>query len=96
MPCDMRSRWTPETLSKAVLGSPLPFSKGMPVPRFLGRPGADFAGPPKLFDIQNDPGQRNELSDPEVEQRLIGHLGSLMQEAHAPNEVYARFGLPSI
>lgn len=93
-PSDMRTRWTPETLREAELGPPLPFSKGIPIPRFPGRPGPDFAGPPKLFDIQNDPGQQHELSDPDLEQRLVGQLSALMQEAHAPKELFERFALP--
>ena len=93
MPMHMRSRWSPEAFRACALGDPLPFSKGIPVPRFPGHPSDDFPGPPKLFDLHSDPGQKEEITDREVEKRLISQLASLMQAAHAPKELYVRFDL---
>lgn len=95
MPFDMRSRWNPARFKECELGPPLPFSKEIPVPRFPGRPSDEFPGSPKLFDLLSDPGQKQEITDPEVEQRLISQLAVLLQEAHAPRELYTRFDLPT-
>ncbi|MEZ4710996.1 MAG: hypothetical protein R3A44_27610 [Caldilineaceae bacterium] len=46
-----------------------------------------------LFDLAHDPQQEQPLTDPLVEQRMIGHLVGLMRANDAPVEQYARLGL---
>jgi len=47
----------------------------------------------KLFDLENDPKQRNELNDCEVEARMANLLIRAMNECDSPNEQFERVGL---
>jgi hypothetical protein len=65
----------------------------MPVPRFTSSGAHPFDGPSKLFNVRTDPGQLNELTEPETETLMISLLKDSLQEAHAPEEVTQRLGL---
>jgi hypothetical protein len=47
----------------------------------------------KLFDLEKDPGQKNQIKNETVENRLIEKLISMMKATDAPQEQYARLGL---
>jgi chorismate mutase len=47
----------------------------------------------QLFDIDQDPGQKNPVTDPAVEDRMCRHIARLFQENDAPPEQYIRLGL---
>lgn len=95
-PTGMRNRFSPESFHNVEWGGPLPFSKGIPVPRFRRGSdwGSDFKGPPKLFDVQTDPEQARELDDPATAERLLHQLAAEMRKIHAPPELFTRFALP--
>lgn len=96
MPTKMTGFQPLESLALAEMGPPLPFSKGIPVPRIPWNPGGDAEVNPQphlLFDMENDPGQLQPLNDPAAEARMIDLMEGLMSEASAPVEIYARYGL---
>ena len=104
MPTRMMSRFAPEELEGATLAGPFGFTKGVPVLRLKPRcnadgdvvevQGMDYADTvTRLYDRVADPGQLAPIADPVIEARMAGHLRRLMQEAEAPAELYARFGL---
>jgi arylsulfatase A-like enzyme len=47
-----------------------------------------------LFDTESDPGQEAPIDDPAVEEAMVTKLTALMREAEAPQEQFARLGLP--
>ncbi|WP_367923861.1 sulfatase [uncultured Ruthenibacterium sp.] len=49
----------------------------------------------KLFDLNTDPQQKNELTDIEQETRLANLLQRAMQENESPKEQFARLGIPN-
>ncbi|UUZ95800.1 hypothetical protein LJK87_16140 [Paenibacillus sp. P25] len=46
-----------------------------------------------MYDVVQDPFQNHPISDPGVEQRMIGLLKRLMEANEAPPEQYVRLGL---
>ena len=46
-----------------------------------------------LWDLREDPRQERSIQDPEIEERMIGHLLRQMEECDAPPEQYERLGL---
>ena len=92
----MRTRFGAKAMREAEMGDPLPFSKGMPVPKFPTGYNNTFEGSPMLFNVKEDPAQSTQLDDPETEERLLGQLSTLMQEAHAPDHVFEKFAAPKI
>jgi hypothetical protein len=94
MPASMRGRYSLTSFASVDLAEPLPFSKGIPVPRFHAGKGVVPEGwSSKLFNLEEDPGQTVELDDPETEDRMVTHLSRLMREADAPEALFQRFGL---
>ncbi len=66
--------------------------KGAP-PRPL--PGEEsYVGRHQLYDILNDPEQREPLNDPEMEARFVERIAAHLQAYEAPPEQYARLGIP--
>ena len=47
----------------------------------------------KLFDLETDPGQKNQIKDQTIENYLIEKLISMMKATDAPEEQYTRLGL---
>jgi hypothetical protein len=99
MPTHMRARFSVEELKKMTLSEPLSFSKGCQVLRIEspgGMPGGEPMEMPTknlLFDLQNDPHQKQPLQDADLERQMIGHLRTCMQAADAPTELYERLGI---
>ncbi|HQK95002.1 MAG TPA: sulfatase [Armatimonadota bacterium] len=94
MPTHMRRTFGVDELHDIQLVEPFGFTKGC---RTMRIPGRSSVNPHPfgtlLFDLTNDPGQEHPLSDPEVEEYMIGHLVRLMEENEAPAEQYQRLGL---
>ena len=94
MPTHIRSLFAPEELQFAELAPPFSFTKGCPTLKVPARPWVEaHAFGTLLFDLENDPGQKQPLSDPEVEERMKQHLIRLMQANDAPSEQFERLGL---
>jgi len=95
MPTHMASRFTPEELRAAQLVDPFDFTKGVPL---LQVPGMSFGNSyvfgTLLFDLENDPGQRQPLIDDELEMRMATLTVDLMRANDAPASQFARMGLP--
>ncbi|MFT4726474.1 MAG: arylsulfatase A-like enzyme [Granulosicoccus sp.] len=105
MPTRMTSRFAISELVDATLVEPFSFSKGVPLLKL--KPRTDDEGIPlevqgltladtqtALFDLQTDPEQKNPISVPDVEARLVQAMVRLMREADAPAELFTRFNLP--
>jgi arylsulfatase A-like enzyme len=99
MPTHMRNRFSIKELQNTELSPSLPFTKGCKVLKIksLGIPELDF-NPYNfgtfLYDLKDDPLQKNPISDSEIEAKMISHLIRLMKENDAPIEQYERLGLP--
>ncbi|MGV8885968.1 MAG: sulfatase-like hydrolase/transferase [Microbacteriaceae bacterium] len=95
MPTNMRGRFSVDTLAHAELVPPLSFTKGLSVLRVpaLAETNPRAFGT-MLFDLQNDPGQKNSLVDDKLELRMAEMLVRLMRDSDAPPEQYERLGLP--
>ncbi|MFC0334910.1 sulfatase [Paenibacillus sepulcri] len=95
MPTHMRSRFHPAELQNLELAEPFSFTKGVKTLRIPARTyGNLHAYGTLLYDVQTDPQQREPIADAAVEARMVGLLTELMRENEAPEEQYARLGLP--
>lgn len=96
MPMRMRSRMELAPLRQAVLHPPFSFTKLTPVLQLPARPSLHSAERygTLLFDLKNDPGQKQPLVDDALELRMIGMLLNMMRANEAPPEQYQRLGLP--
>lgn len=97
LPTHINSLFSTEELSDMTLEKPLSFSKGCQVLKIRAlKPShntyqhtlGDF-----LFDLANDPDQRNPIRDPDLERSMQERMALLMKEANAPEESYVRYGL---
>lgn len=97
MPTRMRGRFAPAELQRIEMAPPFRFTKGCPVMRIPSRPAP--GGTPAyghgtlLFDLENDPGQTNNLQGSPAERRMEALLVELMTAAEAPAEQFERVGL---
>lgn len=94
MPCNINRRMGRE-LEYAVLSEALGFTKNMPLLKiptrsFIYDITSQYGN--MLYDIENDPTQKEVLHDIEKEQELRQAAGSLMKENDAPEELLIRFG----
>jgi hypothetical protein len=85
----MKDRFQVGGLQALELADLFPFTKGCRTLRIKGGSMKQEKGT-LLFDLEQDTGQLNPLSDPQIEGYMAGHLARLMQVAHAPKE---RLGL---
>jgi hypothetical protein len=96
MPTAMRGFLGMESLHHAEMSAPFSFTRGCPT---LKIPAQGWTAPGGsvlqtcLWDIESDPLQEQPLENPEIEQKMIGHLVRLMQECDAPPEQFERLGL---
>ena len=96
MPTHMSRMFSVEELSRAQLAGPFDFTQGCPV---LKIPAGRFFGTHPdlrrnlLYDLETDPHQEHAISDPAVENRMIGLMKDLMRQCEAPEEQYERLGL---
>jgi hypothetical protein len=92
----MRSLFSRDEMLTAELVDPFSFTKGMKVLRtesvsILGGP---YPFGNMLFDLENDPEQKNPINDTEIEEMMIEKMITLMKENDAPAEQFERLGLP--
>ncbi|TBL72730.1 sulfatase [Paenibacillus thalictri] len=94
MPTHMRGRFSPDELRQAELAEPFDFTKGL---RTLKIAGTGAHGPSQLgtmlFDLASDSLQLAPIQDADVEQRMLGHIASLLRDNDAPPEQYVRMGI---
>lgn len=104
MPMHMRSFFEQIELDGATLRPPFDFTRGLQVLKVpvVADAAANMARryPPLdahtvLYDLAQDPGQRQPLDAPAEEARLIGLMTELMRQHDAPEEAFARLGLPA-
>lgn len=96
MPTHMRCRFHPSELQELELAEPFSFTKGMRTLKIRCQGGAGSRGGAKrswLFDIENDPGQLEELQNEEAVRRMKALIAEYMAETDAPVELYHRYGI---
>ncbi|WP_454855269.1 sulfatase [Rhizobium binxianense] len=99
MPQHLNTPFSIEELKTARLSAPFDFTRGVPVMRIDALPGAERTSGPfhdigfRLYDMENDPGQRNPIRDDEVEARLYKGLRAYMRRHDTPSEYYDWLGL---
>lgn len=94
MPTHMRKMFDIKELQETELCNGFKFAKGCKLMKIKAVPGFvnAYQFGHKLFDLKNDPGQKNIIEDPIVEERLKYHMIELMKENEAPQEQYERMG----
>jgi Arylsulfatase A and related enzymes len=97
MPTHMRARFSSEECKEITLVEPFGFTKGCPVMRIpaMNSYTNPFQFGNKLFDIKNDPEQRQTIDDLETELRFIHSIGMYFKQVEAPLEQYERLGIPA-
>jgi arylsulfatase A-like enzyme len=96
MPTHMRSRFFVEELRDIELADPFSFTKDVRTMRIAAPPaGNPAAYGTLLYDLVEDPDQKNPLNDPDLELRMASLLVAAMRENDAPAEQYERLGLPA-
>ena len=94
MPCHMNSRFSVDEMQKATITDGFAFTKGSPVLRIPAfNPRADKVTGNLLFDLENDPGQLEPISDEAEEKRLQEAMTRLLIENEAPEEIFKRYDL---
>ena len=98
MPTHMASFFSKKELSGAVLEEGKPWTGGTPVLR-IPRATAPLPADPfrfglRLYDLREDPGQRNVLEDETVLRRMLSLLLRALRAEECPEEQYRRMGLP--
>jgi hypothetical protein len=100
MPTHLMTPFSVEELRLAEFVKPFKFTKGC---RILQIPGvvqnmctSEYWSQWKteLYDIENDYEQVNQINDPDVENRMLKALETIMVENDAPIEQYIRLGMP--
>ena len=103
MPTHMRHTFPVEELRGRIgLAEPFSFTKGCRTMKIDG--GTDLPGKEKverdfstrLYDLESDPGQRQPIENPAVEECLEKALVAWMRLCDAPSEQFVRLGLSSI
>ena len=81
MPQHIRGPFSVEELQDIQLAEPFSFTKGCRTMKIAGRAWVDaHAYGTLLFDVEADPGQKQPLNDPALENMMIQHLLRLMRE----------------
>lgn len=104
MPTHMRSLFSPRELQQWNKVTGFGFTKGCPLMQIPTRTPKSFLAADSaigkgksatlLFDVVNDPGQTQPLTDQTLEQRMITLLVREMARNECPTEQYQRLGLP--
>lgn len=96
MPTHMRQMFAPKELQNIEIREPFSFTKGCQIMKIQA--GKGFINPfqygSKLFDLITDPGQTEEIEDPEIELKFIKKIADKMRENEAPKEQFDRLGIP--
>jgi arylsulfatase A-like enzyme len=94
MPTVMRNFFSPKQLKNVSLTKEFEFTKGIPV---LKTPTttymSSFRFGNKLFDLDNDSNQLNNLDNLDKEVEMLALLRKLMVESEAPKEQFERLGM---
>ena len=97
MPSHMNSLFSTDELRMMQWHQGFNFTKGCPVMKIPSKGGKGLRNfedlKTKLFDLEKDPGQKNQIKDETVENCLIEKLISMMKATDAPEEQYTRLGL---
>ena len=97
MPTHMNSLFSTDELRKMQWHQGFNFTKGCPVMKIPSKGGKGLRNfedlETKLFDLETDPGQKNQIKDQTTENYLIEKLISMMKATDAPEEQYTRLGL---
>ena len=102
MPAHMRSFFEPAELAGATLRSPFDFTRGLSVLKVpvIADAAANMTrryplldARTVLYDVSQDPGQRQPVEAPDQEARMIGLMTEAMRAHDAPPEAFARLGL---
>ena len=94
MPTHMRRTFDVGELQDIGLAEPFGFTKGCRTMKIPGRAWSNlFAFGTLLFDLENDPEQQRAIRDPDIEERMIGHMVRLLKANDAPPEQFERLGL---
>lgn len=88
-----RGFFNPADLRRTELSRPFRFSKGIPL---LKIPSKGYYPPQVrfgdlLYDLQVDPQQMNPIHDEQLKEKLLDHMGRLMCQNDAPEELFARY-----
>lgn len=95
MPNHMNTPYTIKELERAELSDGFSYmngSKTLKIP--AGQNANAYWYGNALYDLAADPEEKNPISDPETELRLLTHLRDLMGENQAPDEQFIRLGIP--
>ena len=96
MPNHMNKRFDPEELKGAELVEPFSFTKGCPVLKVKSRDKYKVSRfGTRLYDLKNDPEEKNPIQDEAVETRMIQAMIRAMKENDCPKEQFERLGLES-
>jgi len=96
MPAHMRNMFTINELQNIQLSEPFSFTKGCRLMKIESEAGGKlFQNETLLFDLENDPKQKNPIQDKEIEKVMIDHMIRLMKENDSPAEQFERLGLNS-
>jgi arylsulfatase A-like enzyme len=96
MPAHMKHAFSMEEMRTMQCHEGFSFTKGTPVMQIDA---ATFKGTRAhklgniLFDLENDPEQKNPIDDPKKESEMIELMKKLMHENDAPEEQYKRLGI---
>ena len=97
MPSHMNSLFSTDELKMMQWHQGFNFTKGCPVMKIPSKGGKGLRNfedlETKLFDLETDPGQKNQIKDQTIENHLIEKLISMMKATDAPEEQYTRLGL---
>ena len=94
MPCHVESMFSPSELAGAELAGPFSFTKNCPLLRVPATiEWSQQHDDQLLFDVSQDPEQRNPIDNSQTEQRMVDLMRSLMQECDSPQEQYERLGI---
>lgn len=99
MPTHMRCMFSVDEMKTARMHKGFSFTKGVDVMQISAM--EDISGDTAmkhslgtvLYDLELDPYQEKPVTDPVVEQRMIGNMVRLMRENAAPEEQYERLGV---
>ena len=104
MPTHLKSLFHPSELQKWEKVDGYSFMKGCQVMKIPTRTAPQLLSKDSpmgrarlstlLFDVQNDPGQTNPLTDEDIEARMIELMLREMARNESPREQYQRLGLP--
>ena len=97
-PARMGDRMGVKDLKGATLAQPFNFTKGLQTLKLdassHGSPfGNMFRFGNRLYDLKNDPKEREPLDNPALELKMINEMIEKMRETDAPKEQYERLGL---